>query len=472
MSTKMKRKRLRRLPHQQFAVEQLCNLEWLLVEYGTGTGKTRCITDTCKILVEVGDVPIIVAPPNSLMEQTYQQFQKWCGKAWTREHVNMLDSRYNIYRRREELKRGNSAIYLLSHESFSYKEIREGIYYRQWAAAFIDEASRFRNYSKRTQTLKALGSRAASRYAFTGNLMVRVPTDVFYVMDFLSPGIFGTRNVHTFRNTYCLLGGYMGNVPVGIAPHMKDHLLAIMDANRIKCELRDIRELPPRELRVYKVEMPKAQREAYAQMRDELKVEIERVSEPEFQSEVRTYAARLQRLQEIAAGFARNLDKDVVFLPSPKTSEAIEIIQDSTHVPTIVWYWWIPEKDRIITEFTKHKIPYSLLGQPGAVDDFMSGRTNVFLAQLAKGGYGLNLPRAMREIYHSLPWDLDVYTQSQERNMRLDTVLQEGIECMEIIHIVCHGSADEYVRYKLLDRAGISSQLSRSQALELLRGHS
>lgn len=459
-----------RLPHQEFAVEKMCNLEWLLVEYGTGTGKTRCITDTCRVMVDVGDVPIIVAPPNSLLDQTYDQFEQWCGKNWTAKHVVKLDRTYTVYQRREQLKRGRDHIYLLSHESFSYKEIREGVYYRPWAGAFIDEGSRFRNYSKRTQTLNALGKRAASRYVFTGNLMVRTPADVFYIMNFLCPGIFGTFNRNTFVNEYCILGGYMGNQPIGIRPEKLVELQAIMDANRIKCELRDIRELPPRELRWYRVDMAKAQREAYSQMRDELELQIERLTEPDFNSEVKTYAARLQRLQEIAAGFARNLDKDVEFLPSPKTHELVEILQDAPHIPTIVWYWWVPERDRIATELHKARIPFALLGQPNAVADFMSGKKNVFLSQLAKGGYGLNLPRAMREIYHSLPWDLDVYTQSQERNMRLDTVLQDGIECMEIVHLTCRGTADEYLRAKLLDKAGLSSQLSKSQALELLRG--
>jgi len=64
-----------------------------------------------------------------------------------------------------------------------------------------------------------------------------------------------------------------------------------------------------------------------------------------------------------------------------------------------------------------------------------------------------------------LPWDLDVYSQSQERNMRLTTTASS----LEIVHLLIRGSVDEYVRNRLLDKAGMSRQLSRSQALEMLK---
>lgn len=454
-------------PHQTAALEEMCDLESLLCEYGTGTGKTLIVVEMCKILVEVGEVPILVAVPNALLEQTEEEFRIWAGDAWVERNLRVLDSTYTLYRRREVLKRGRDNVILISHESFSAKEVREGIKYRVWSASFVDEASRFRNYSKRTMTLKTLGQRSKTRYAFTGNLLVNTPADIFYVMTYLNPDIFGTQNRTTFMHEYCLMGGYMGNQPIDIRPDRLAQLQAIMDANRIRCELRDIRKLPERELSVRYVDMHKDQRKAYVQMRDELKLEIERLGESDFNSRVRTYATRLQRLQEIAAGFARNLDKEVVFFPSPKTNELVELLQDEPEKPTIVWYWWVPERDRIATELKKRKIDFVIFGQPGARAAFRSGKVNVFLAQNAKGGYGLNLPNCTRMIYHSLPWDMDVYLQSQERNVRLNTPVEAFLE---IIHILARNTVDGYVRGKLLDKAGVSAKLSKSQALELLRG--
>jgi SNF2 family DNA or RNA helicase len=95
----------------------------------------------------------------------------------------------------------------------------------------------------------------------------------------------------------------------------------------------------------------------------------------------------------------------------------------------------------------------------------MSGKVNIFVSQLAKGGYGLNLTRAERMIYHSQPWDLDAYLQSQERNMRLTTTADR----LEIIHLVTRNTVDEYVRHRLVEKADMSSKLTKSQALEMLR---
>jgi hypothetical protein len=39
---------------------------------------------------------------------------------------------------------------------------------------------------------------------------------------------------------------------------------------------------------------------------------------------------------------------------------------------------------------------------------------------------------------------------------------------LEIVHLITRNSVDEYVRSKLLERADISQQMTRSQALELL----
>lgn len=319
-----------------------------------------------------------------------------------------------------------------------------------------------------------LSERARTRYALTGRLQVNTPADLFYVMNFLDKGLFGTLNRQIFVNNYCIIGGYMGREPTDVRPDKLEELRAIMNARTIRCELKDMRKLPPRELVVYRVDIHKEQRKVYEQMRDELKVEIERLGEPEFKSQSKTYATRLQRLQEISAGFARNIDGEVVSLPSPKTTELVEMLDDSPEIPTIVWYWWTPERDRIATALSRAKIPYRIFGKPGAKDEFESGKVNVFLAQLAKGGYGLNLPRAIRMIYHSLPWDLDVYLQSQERNMRLNTKMpkrrKDGTRgYLEIVHLLIRGSVDEYVRDKLVSKAGISEKISKSQALSMLR---
>lgn len=451
--------------HQDRAIDRVVTTESVLVEYGTGTGKTRIIVEVCKILVEMGDTPILIVVPNSLLEQTWEEFEKWAGLDWTAKNVDMLDRTYTIYQRREKLKRGRARIMLLSHESLSYPLIREGLKSRTWAAVLVDEASRFRNHSKRTISLRTLGNHATTRYAFTGNLTVRNPADSWYVMNWLKPGLFGTTKRETFITEFCLLGGYMGNQPIGIRPDRLVRFRAILDANRIGCELRDVRDLPARIMTVRRVDFNARQHKAYEQMRKELRADIERLTAADFVTQASTYAVRLLRLQEIASGFGRNVEGEVEYLPSPKTVEMIEAILADPEPPTVIWYWFKPELEVIKANLAKAGLEFTVFGDANAVSDFMSGKVNIFVSQMAKGGYGLNLTRATRMIYHSLPWDLDVLTQSQERNVRLNTTATS----LEIVHMMVRGSVDEYVRNKLLDKADMSRMLSRSQALEMLK---
>lgn len=460
--------------HQERALDVMAENLTQLIEYGTGTGKTRIAVEAVQMFVQNGEIPILIMPPSSLIEQTYEQFVEWAGPTWTDKHVLALDSRYDLYKRRERLKRGKFPIYILGIEALSYNIIREGVTSRQWAVAMVDEASRFRRYSKRVVTLRAIGRRANSRYGFTGNLIVRDPSDCWYFTNWLRPGVWGTNDHKTFITKYFTLGGFTGVQPTGLRPEMRDEFFRIYNSMRIQAELRDVRELPPRELMVRRTNMGQEQARAYNQMRLELKVEIQQTSDSVFLSKAKTYASRLLRLQEIAAGFTRNTDGEIAYFPCPKTDEMIESILDDPETPTVIWYWFRPEAQIIKAALAKHGIDYVWFGDPGARQRFVKGEVPVFVSQIAKGGFGLNLTNAERMEYHSLPWDLDAYSQSQERNMRLNTPTPRNKKdgspgFLEVVHNITRGTCEEYVRERLVNKANMSRQFSRSQALEMLK---
>jgi hypothetical protein len=367
-------------PHQDRAIDAIMDSESLLIEYGTGTGKTRIYVEATEALVSAGDIPILILVPNSLIEQTVEEFWKWTSRAWVEKHIQVLNGTISTSDRRQYLKFGRSNVYILSHESLSYPIVREGLASRKWAAVFLDEASRFRNHSKRTQTLQTLGRRAKSRYALTGNLAPQAPTDVWYVMNWLQPGLFETNNRKTFTFEYCLLGGWQGTAAVGVRPDKVAKFRQLMDSKRITCELRDLRTMPQRILHTHRVNIDHKAKKAYVQMQEELRVEIERVDDATFHSHVRTYATRLQRLQEICAGFARDISGDVAYLPCTKTGSLLTLLEDDPSIPTIIWYWWRPEYDTIARALKKAKIPYTWFGDPGARELFLDGHVNVFVS--------------------------------------------------------------------------------------------
>jgi hypothetical protein len=145
-------------------------------------GKTRSAIEAIDVIVGAGEIPILHVVPNSLIEQTVEEYTTWLGTGWVDRHLAVLDGKLSITQRAEALSGlskwfSYGSVYLLSTEALSYKQIRQGIRQRDWGAAFIDEGSRFRNYSARTRTLQVLGQRARSRYVFSGNIMPRNPAD-------------------------------------------------------------------------------------------------------------------------------------------------------------------------------------------------------------------------------------------------------------------------------------------------------
>lgn len=452
-------------PHQLEGVTYLLTHPYSIIGAGTGTGKTGIMAHAARYISE-REYPacrfVLLVVPNSLMEQTQEELEIWHGADWVRENVVQMygwsqRTRYTRLRQRPSNER---PIYIISHEMLSDHHIADALARRQWGAVFVDEGSRFRNNSLRTKALVRLHERADIRSVFSGTLAVRNAADVWYPCRFLQPGLFrGIRERGLFLRQYFLLGGFTGRDVIGERPDTIGELRRILAQFTWRVNLSDIRDMPERTMVRRRVDLRGEQRVAYTQFRDTLILEIERMNDEDFRLQVQHYVTRILRLQEIAAGFARNADGDVEALPSAKTTELLAILDDDA-APAIVWTWWKPEQRRIVDTLSR-------AGHLVTTDraQFVDGTADILVMSPASGGYGLNLDRARRMIYHSLPWDLDLYIQSQERNWRMTTT-----EPKEIIHLIATDTIDERVRDKLLDKARISERsMGRSDALSLLR---
>lgn len=440
--------------HQDAAISWLLSRDSGAVLYAPGTGKTRIIWTTAK---KFGGRTLVLVP-NSLVEQTMEEAEKWFpGEILP--HLLPLYENMTLKNRAKLLRYDSDWQYLLlSHESLSHKQIGEALRRIPFNFIAVDEASRFRNYSKRTRHLLQL--QGEKKAIFTGTPIVRSPSDIFYPMKFLAPQWCGITRKDIFDKEYCLLGGYTGLEPLDIRPDRIDQFNAYLDPHRISCTLSDIRDMPERISSTRYVDLSAEQAKAYYTLRDTLRLEIERENDRNFELNVRSYVGRLQRLQEISAGFARNIKGDVEILRGGKSTELCEILRD--RVPSVVWTWWTVETEYIHRLLCGAGYKAVRLNQGGR-EAFLSGEASILVANIAAGGYGLNLDRAERMIYHSMYWGVDAMAQSLDRNYRMDTEKNKYV-----IYLVARGTVDEYIREKLALRAGMSQKLTRSEALELL----
>lgn len=466
-----------RLQHQTDAIRAILQRSGLLLSYGTGMGKSRIMLEAAQMLVtrEGQRRPILFLVPNSIIEETLDQLAQWLG-GWGIAMTLCMLRKPRIYKvkalqfvRKQYKQRssGRPCFVILSHEDLSYKPIVDAIKNISWSAIFLDEASRFRNNSRRSRALASLQPVADHRVAASGSFVTNSPMDIWYALKFAVPealqGFNGRGGRDLFMRHYCIMGGFGGTKPIGLRPERREELEARLNPHRLQRTLSDVRDMPDRMLLVRRVALSAEQAVAYAQMEDTLRYEITNANDEDFAASVSTYVARMQKLQEIGAGFIRDPETKEVhtFAHSAKHDELLELLRDPT--PTIVYTWWVPEFADTCLCLSRADIQYATheYRRP-----FLDGEVPVLVSPLGKGAYGLNLDRARRMIYMTLPWDLDIYSQSQERNWRLTTQ-----DSKVIVHLLARDTIDEYVRRRLLAKTEMALSMTRSQALEMLRGN-
>jgi hypothetical protein len=93
------------------------------------------------------------------------------------------------------------------------------------------------------------------------------------------------------------------------------------------------------------------------------------------------------------------------------------------------------------------------------LSDFKGGEANLLILNTLKGAHGLNLPMAHTAIYYTRTFDTEAWTQSLERNSRLDTVLEAG-ETLNVVVIEAKDTVDERIDVVLGDDVHQAAQVT------------
>lgn len=126
----------------------------------------------------------------------------------------------------------------------------------------------------------------------------------------------------------------------------------------------------------------------------------------------------------------------------------------------VVLFCWHTE---VISDYTKALSPYnpgiiqgatSPKGRQDAIDNFQSGKTDLIIAQLVAGGFGINLSRGNDVIHAELDSRPAVISQATKR-----VVSVEKKESISAHYFVVAGSCDEQISRKLIERAETFSKV-------------
>ena len=167
-----------------------------------------------------------------------------------------------------------------------------------------------------------------------------------------------------------------------------------------------------------------------------------------------TAAAAGQKLQQLATGFLYDESRQAHWRHSVKFERLAELLEENQRAPTIVFYQYQAEFDRL-----RQMYPHA-----GTVDDldlWNRGDLELLLLHPASAGHGLNLQHGgAHMVFLSLPWSLELYEQAIGRLHRSGQQHPVWVYVM-----LMDGTVDERIWDALREKRNVSEA-----AVEALRG--
>lgn len=340
---------------------------------------------------------------------------------------------------------------------------------RYRSMVIVDESQRIKNPSaKRTKRVLDLEP-IVSRRISSGTLVSNSPLDLFSQYEFLHPGLLGTRSYRAFVAEYAEL------LPPGhpLVQHVArrgtpqivrrdkdgnpmyrntDKLSRLIEPHTYRITKDECLDLPPKIYQTHYFDLSAAQMRTYDAVRRDM-----RYDRPDGDIDVFTALTLINKLRQITSGFII-VDGEPTELKEsgPRLAALKELVEDAQE-PIIIWATFREELRRIAEAFpgcVQYHGGTSAADRERAVDDFQSGRANIFVANPAAAGTGLTLHSARTVIYYSCSFSLEERLQSEDRAHRIGTR-----HPVLYIDMVARDTIDERIAAALQAKAGVAAEI-------------
>lgn len=311
----------------------------------------------------------------------------------------------------------------------------------------FDECHKCKNPS--TQQGKAiLKLQAETMIAMTGTPLMNVPQDLYIILKWLG---FEKHAFYSFKNHYCVMGGYGGYEIIGYKnlDELQERLNEIM-LRRLK---KDILDLPEKTYIDEYVDMTAKQAVVYKEVYSELKSNIDQLAVSN------NPLAQLIRLRQ-ATGFTGILSSQIQ--ESAKLDRMEELIEEAhdNGKKVVIFSNWTQMTDAIYTRLTgKYKIG-QITGETAdnqrqqIVDDFQNGDIEVLIGTAGAMGTGLTLTAGTVEIFVDEPWNSALKEQCVDRCHRIGQNSN-----LTVYTLMCKDTIDERIHDIVLKKGAMADAL-------------
>lgn len=310
-----------------------------------------------------------------------------------------------------------------------------------WEMLVVDESTRFKHTrSQRFKLLKPMLPRFRRRYILTGSPAPNGLLDLFGQMFILDGGNALGRFITQYRLAYFAQTGYMGYEWVP-QPGADERIYKQISPLVLRMAGEDYLELPPLIDRTVEVELPKAAMATYTQMETMMIAAMES-GDPVLAANA---AAATNKCRQIAnGGIYHDGGERWTNLHEAKADAVEELVEELSGKPALVAYEYQHDLERLLKRFPG--APHIGGGVPAKRFKEIElawnrGDIPVLLAQPQSVAHGLNLQgTGAAIIWHSIPWDLEIYEQFVRRVWR-----QGQKERVFNYHVVAKDTVDEAV---------------------------
>ena len=330
-------------------------------------------------------------------------------------------------------------------------------------AIILDEAHRIKNTSSASwKALNLLGRRARLRMALTGTPIAQNLSDEWAILKWLDRDIIGIEFITSFKNEYCILGGWDGNQ---IVAHRNVDKFKRLAAPHIFRATKEEIGILPKAYSYWPFDLAPAQKKIIKDLKQTLLAEIKGQT-----ILAKNAAVGLMRIQQASNGFVQEGEEIHPIFDDPNKNPRIIAAKDwanSVDGPIVIWGRFKQDIRFLAEAFGDECVTY--FGETSederieAVRQFLGGEKRIFVSTPAAGGTGLNLQGdCQAALYYSNSDNSIDRWQSEDRIHRIGT-----LGAVVYTDLVGKGSIDQRILKNLAGKKAIS-EMALSDIEEIL----
>lgn len=440
-------------PHeyQRYAIDYIKSHPVAAILLGCGLGKTSiALTAIDELLHDSFEIRkvLVVAPIRVAQTSWPDEIRKW-------DHLAHLRFSVAVGTKAQRLSalRADAEVYIINRENLPWLVEQSGLPF-DFDMCVLDELSSFKSWqSKRFRAFMKVRPRLKRVVGMTGTPSSNGLMDLFAEYRCLDMGKRLGRYISQYRASYFLPDRRNGQAVFTYKPlpGAEDAIYRRIGDITISMRSADFLQMPELLTSQHSVTLDEAEREKYNGMKKDLILHL-----PEGEVTAANAAALSGKLCQLANGAVYGDDGSVTHIHDRKLDALEDIIEAQNGSPLLVAYWYRHDLERISQRLRQVHIPFARLDGPEDIRRWNNGEYPVMLLHPAAAGHGLNLQQGGSTIvWFSLPWSLELYTQTVDRLFRQG----QRAGTVSVIHIVAKGTIDQQIWKALQDKDDSQSAL-------------